>query len=277
MVYAATRELSWDTKMRSKNSSVHRIGENMKHAATCLLFILVIFGVSVLAQDAKPARSGLPAGISEWVGDDSDKILKNKIIGARLKKLLGERDHRAFLEYFETSKPIEKSGGILFTSGCMIRSCNHLESAIAIDLENNTIHAAIFDQIEDTKYFNEGGAETPASIINWAKRLESLKGTEEQTKAVLIDEFRFANSEDLMARFDNFTVQLQNQPNSTGRIDIIGNKNSRTNAEREIKQYIKRRNLDVKKFVFLKSEGDRSALIKLWLVPEGTKPPEAVS
>jgi hypothetical protein len=115
----------------------------------------------------------LPAGIAEWNGEDSDKILDNAVIKIRLKKLLGKRNYAAFLESFETLAPIEKKGDILFSRGCLIHACQHLESAIAIDLANQTIHAAIYREDKRTKYFNESGAKTPKAIINWAHRLDS--------------------------------------------------------------------------------------------------------
>ena len=240
-----------------------------------LCLIIIIFGVSAFAQQAETKVSDLPTEIVNLVGEDSDKILENEIIEVRLKKLLGEKDYATFAEYFETSKPIEKKGNLLFSSGCMIHACTHLEAAIAIDPVNNTIHAAIFNEIEPTKYFNENNAKTPESIINWSSRLENLKAAENQTKAVLIDEFHYQNSEDFMVRFDNYTVQLQNQPNDSGYIVINGNKNSCKKVEKEIKEYAKLRGLDVKKLVFLNGDGDSKVLIRLWLVPEGAEPPDA--
>jgi hypothetical protein len=64
--------------------------------------------------------------------------------------------------YFcRTVTPIEKDGNILFSSGCLIHACTHLESAIAIDLVKNTIHAAIYNEEKKTGYFNEKGGKTP--------------------------------------------------------------------------------------------------------------------
>lgn len=240
-----------------------------------IISLVFVFSINIFAQNTKPKASELPANIAEWVGKDADKILENNIIKTRLKKLLGEKDYAAFTEYFETSKPVEKDGNFLFSSGCMIRACMHLESAVAVDLVKNTIHAAIFNETEPTTYFNENNAETPEFIINWASRLESLKAAENQTEAVLFDEFRYENSEDFMARFDNYTVQLQNQPTYKGYIVIYGNKNSRKKVEKEIKKYAKLRGLDIKSLVFLKGDGDSRVLLRLWLVPEGSKPPDA--
>ena len=144
----------------------------MKHFVF-LLLITAIFSITALAQNAKTKPAALPAGIADWTGEDSDKILNDAVIKARLKKLLGKR-YSDFLESFETLTPIEKNGSVLFASGCLIHACTHVESAIAIDLADNTIHAAIFRDDKKTGYFNERGSKTPGVIRDWAGRLNSL-------------------------------------------------------------------------------------------------------
>ena len=146
-----------------------------------LFLITAIFAFSVFAQNIKPKTPALPDGIADWKGEDSGKILDNAVIKARLKKLLGKKNYASFLESFETLNPIEKNGDILFSSGCLIHACGHLESAIAVDLVNNTIHAAIYNEEKKTRYFNEKGSKTPESIINWANRLSSLKDNKNQS------------------------------------------------------------------------------------------------
>ncbi|HQU85998.1 MAG TPA: hypothetical protein PKY59_22920 [Pyrinomonadaceae bacterium] len=137
----------------------------------CVFLLTAIFTVSAFAQKAKPKTAALPAGITKWKGEDSDKILQNAAIKTRLKNLLGKRNYADFMESFETLTPIEKNGNILFASGCLIHACGHVESAVAIDLTKNTIHAAIFREDEKTKYFNENDGKTPKSIKVWANRL----------------------------------------------------------------------------------------------------------
>jgi hypothetical protein len=140
-----------------------------------LFLIPVIFAGSTFAQKVKPKVVALPADITAWNGEDSDKILDNTVIKIRLQRLLGAKNYASFRESFETLTPIEKNGNILFSSGCLIHACTHLESAIAIDLANQTIHAAIYRDDQKTKYFNERGSKTPKSIANWANRLKSFK------------------------------------------------------------------------------------------------------
>ena len=139
-----------------------------------LCLVTVIFVFSAFGQNTKQKTLALPDGIAEWNGEDSDKILDDAVIKIRLKKLLGKKNYAAFLESFETLNPIEKNGGVLFSSGCLIHACQHLESAVAIDLVNKTIHAAIYRENKKTSYFNESGAKTPKAIANWAYRLNIL-------------------------------------------------------------------------------------------------------
>ncbi|MGI8788710.1 MAG: hypothetical protein ACR2HG_13225 [Pyrinomonadaceae bacterium] len=142
--------------------------------AVFLFLITAIFGVSYYAQNVKPKVANLP-GFADWTGEDSDKILNDAAIKIRLQKLLGKKNYSAFLDSFETINPVEKNGNVLFSSGCLIHACGHLESAIAIDLVNNTIHAAIYNEKKKTAYFNERNSKTPESITNWANRLSRLK------------------------------------------------------------------------------------------------------
>ncbi len=143
-----------------------------------LLLVLAILGTSLFAQNAKSSAVSLPAGIATWSGEDSDKLLNDPVIKLRLESLLGKTNYASFMENFETLTPIAKDGNILFSSGCMIHACTHLESAIAIDLNVNTIHAAIFDEAKTTRYFNERGSKTPRAIKDWAARLKDLKSHE---------------------------------------------------------------------------------------------------
>ena len=135
-----------------------------------ILFALLLsslFGLTIFAQTSK-----LPKDIANWNGKNSEKMLENPLIKARLKKLLGKKNYADFLESFETVNPIVKRKNFLFSSGCLIHACGHLESAIAIDLVNNTIHVGIFREIKATKYFSENKSKTPAIIRVWNKKLD---------------------------------------------------------------------------------------------------------
>ncbi len=149
------------------------INKLMKQIVFAVAITLLMTGISAFAQTTKSAE--LPAGIAGWSGEDSDKLLNDPVIKTRLKKLLGKKNYAAFLDSFETLTPITKDGDVLFASGCLIHACTHLESAIAIDLKNNTIHAAIYNDEKRTRFFNERGKKTPAQIVDWAMRLAGLK------------------------------------------------------------------------------------------------------
>jgi hypothetical protein len=138
-----------------------------------LLLLTIVLCFSATAQTAKTRRPTLPSGIAAAAGQDSDSLLKNPVIKARMQRLLGNQ-YNSFMESFETLNPVTREGTFLFSSGCLIHACTHLESAIAIDLTNKTIHAAIFLQTERTRYFNEGGRATPKAIRDWANNLRRL-------------------------------------------------------------------------------------------------------
>jgi len=87
------------------------------------------------------------------------------------------------MESFETLSPVKKEGNFLFSTGCLIHACTHLESAIAVDLVNRTVHAAIFRQDEKTRYFNEGGKATPKVIRGWANHLSQINSETNSSQA----------------------------------------------------------------------------------------------
>ena len=128
---------------------------------------------SAAAQTAGTRRPALPSDIAAVAGQDSDSLLKNPAIRARMKKLLGGK-YDSFMESFETLNPVTKEGNFLFSSGCLIHACTHLESAIAVDLVNKTVHAAIFRRGEKTRYFNEGGRAVPEVVRDWADNLRRI-------------------------------------------------------------------------------------------------------
>jgi hypothetical protein len=146
----------------------------MKRIASLLLMTIVLC-FSATAQTAKTRRAALPSDIAAMEGQDSDSLLKNPVIKGRMQRLLGNQ-YSSFMESFETLNPVRKEGTFLFSFGCLIHACTHLESAIAIDLTNKTIHAAVFRQTERTRYFNEGGRATPKAIRDWANNLRRLNG-----------------------------------------------------------------------------------------------------
>ncbi len=141
----------------------------------CFMLVLSVFSFAQEKKVAISQTADLPADIAEWSGRDSDEILENAVIKLRLQNMMGNADYESFSEYFETITRIEKRGDFLFAGGCMIHACMHLESAIAINLKNKTVHTAIFDETKETKFFNENESKTPEPILAWAKRLGNLR------------------------------------------------------------------------------------------------------
>ncbi|HWT01375.1 MAG TPA: hypothetical protein VN256_14090 [Pyrinomonadaceae bacterium] len=137
------------------------------------LLVALVACLPAAAQAARNRRPALPPDIVAAAGQDSDSLLKKPAIEARLRKLLGNK-YASFMESFETLSPVTRQGDFLFSSGCLIHACTHLESAVAVDLVNRTIHAAIFRRGEKTRYFNEGCRATPRAIRNWAGNLRGV-------------------------------------------------------------------------------------------------------
>lgn len=152
----------------------------MRKPAFVLLVTLVACSTAT-AQTAKSRRAALPPDVAAAAGQDSDSLLKNPVIKARMRKLLG-KEYDSFMESFETLTPVTKEGHFLFSSGCLIHACTHLESAVAVDLVNRTIHAAIFRQGEKTRYFNEGGKPTPKVIRVWADNLGRINDSTDSSE-----------------------------------------------------------------------------------------------
>jgi hypothetical protein len=150
---------------------------------TLVLLMTLVSSLSLLAQTAKTRRPALPSDIAATAGQDSDSLLKNPAIKARMEKLLGSKQYASFMESFETLTPVTKRGTFLFSTGCLIHACTHLESAIAIDLVNKTIHVAIFRQNEKTRYFNEDRKRTPEVIRDWANNLSQLNNPANSSEA----------------------------------------------------------------------------------------------
>jgi hypothetical protein len=148
---------------------------------TSLLLVALAFCLSATAQTSRTTRPAWPSEIAAAEGHDSDSLLKNAAIQARMKTLLRSK-YDAFMESFETLNPVRKEGNFLFSSGCLIHACTHLESAIAVDLVNQTVHAAIFRQDKKTQYFNEGGTATPAVIKDWAGHLRQSNNPNSQSQ-----------------------------------------------------------------------------------------------
>lgn len=98
---------------------------------------------------------------------------------------------------------------------------------------------------------------------------------ESDRKPFLVDKFKRANCEDVLARMDYFLTQMQNDPSATGYIIIYGKSRRIVSAEREARNWIKIRRFDPSRIIFVRGGGSgEQAEIELWLVPPGANPPE---
>jgi hypothetical protein len=104
-------------------------------------------------------------------------------------------------------------------------------------------------------------------------QLLSVSYFAQNSEPILIDEFAYGNREDMMLRIDNFTNNLQNDPKAKGHIIVKGNKKSRTEAEKQIKDYLKQRAFNLNRFVFTNKDDEAKTVVRLWVVPEGAKLP----
>src|SRR4051812_31855395 len=98
----------------------------MKRTAS-LVLVLLVFCLCAAAQTVSPRRRPLPPDLYKAAGQQSDSLLKDPAVRARLKRLLGNR-YGSFMESFETLNPVTSDGNYLFSSGCLIHACGHLES-----------------------------------------------------------------------------------------------------------------------------------------------------
>lgn len=113
-------------------------------------------------------------------------------------------------------------------------------------------------------------------IILFLLSVNSVLG-QEIPRASLVDEFGRACSEDLMARMDNFFIQLNNNPDAQGFILFYG----ASDAEgRNLKfvNYMTRfypiRRFDGSRLTTVRGESRAEQLVQFWIVPRGATPPK---
>ncbi len=144
----------------------------MRQKISFIVLLTLVLCVFANAQSKVKTKSSATVNLSKSVGQYPFELFKNKTVKSRMKKLLG-KNYSNFFDSFETQAPFKKKANFLFSSGCLIHACGHLESAIAIDLANNTIHLGIFRQDEAAKTFNENKRKTPKILTAWIKNLKA--------------------------------------------------------------------------------------------------------
>ena len=93
------------------------------------------------------------------------------------------------------------------------------------------------------------------------------------------DEYGAVNTEDEMARLDNFTISLQNIPGATGYIIVYGGRKSRVGdakavIKRTLNYLTKMRGMDAARIKAIDGGLKELPSRELWIVPEGAPPPK---
>ena len=102
--------------------------------------------------------------------------------------------------------------------------------------------------------------------------------SQETPKAVLIDEFGKICSEELMARYDAFFIELNNNPTSTGYIVFYGDETVEGRNLNFIAYltliYPQTRRYDKSRLVLVRGENQAEMKVQFWSVPDGANPPK---
>lgn len=110
------------------------------------------------------------------------------------------------------------------------------------------------------------------AVCSW-----QLVQAQEKPTAVLIDSFTYSNSEDASARIDNWRNELNNSPQSVGKIIVYGGriiKRGEIEAHiRGIKQALKLKGIDAKRVSIVKGGYREKLTVEFWVVPAGSEIP----
>ena len=93
------------------------------------------------------------------------KLIENKEMQARLKKLLGG-DFAAMKDNFNVESPIEIVGGILMASGCQAHYCGPNTYYIFIDLAKDNINVIHIEDEKTSNYFEKGRIKLPQKFTD---------------------------------------------------------------------------------------------------------------
>lgn len=92
------------------------------------------------------------------------------------------------------------------------------------------------------------------------------------------DEFPDISRNDEKARLDNYGVQLQNDPTSTGYIIVFPGRSGRSGeaqrrTTRIVEYLVNSRLIDARRIVTLVGSGKEELMVELWVCPQGATPP----
>lgn len=88
-----------------------------------------------------------------------------------------------------------------------------------------------------------------------------------------IDEFGKATNGNVKMRFDNFMVNLQNDPTAQGYILNYGSAKEISKRDRQIRNAIAFRNFDAQRITVVNGGGEGEVKTQFWIVPAGATPP----
>ncbi len=99
---------------------------------------------------------------------------------------------------------------------------------------------------------------------------------QEELHGAQVDEFGKICSEDLMARFDNYFIQLHNDPSATGYIVFYGDRSAEGSNLKLINYLTKaypNRRIDKSRIVLVRGTNQEKMKIEFWVTPAGLIPP----
>lgn len=114
-------------------------------------------------------------------------------------------------------------------------------------------------------------------LFFWIAATISFAFGQDSTKAQLVDEFGIINYDDLLARVDNFFMQLHNLPGAKGIFRITGNDSEIAKMlyrEQTLRGAIEQRGHNTKLITFLRGTSDEQFTAQFWLIPEKVTRPD---
>lgn len=97
---------------------------------------------------------------------------------------------------------------------------------------------------------------------------------DEAPKSILFDDFGDATNGDIKARLDSFFIELLQDANATGYIVSYGTPRNLARRESIIRDFIKHRNFQSSRIVFVNGGTEKEIRTRLWIVPAGADPSE---
>ena len=104
-----------------------------------------------------------------------------------------------------------------------------------------------------------------------------LVAAQEQPRATLIDEFGFIHCDEMLARIDNFYIQLNSNPTAKGLVVISGSNDhlvKKLQLEILFTSGVIQRRRETSRVAVIRGKETGEAKMQFWLLPAGAKEPE---